>query len=67
MKKELNVSGMMCEGCENRIKNALETVEGLDNVEANHENGKVEFNYTNEEDIEKAIKLIENLGFEVNE
>ena len=31
----------MCEGCENRVKNALSTIEGITNVEANHKTGKV--------------------------
>ena len=25
----LNVKGMMCGGCENRVKNALSTIEGV--------------------------------------
>ena len=32
----LNVEGMMCEGCENRIKNALGTIEGVIDVSAKH-------------------------------
>lgn len=67
MKKVLNVSGMMCQGCENRIKNALSSLDTVENVVALHESGKVEFNYTNDEDVTKAIEIIENLGFKVNE
>ena len=33
---ELNVKGMACEGCENRIKNALKNVEGVESVTADH-------------------------------
>ena len=33
--KEINikVKGMMCEGCENRIKNAVSTINGVESVE----------------------------------
>ena len=37
----IKVKGMMCEGCENRIKNALGEVEGIKEVEANHNTGLV--------------------------
>ena len=37
---EIHVKGMVCEGCENRVKNALLTIEGITNVEANHKTGK---------------------------
>ena len=39
---ELDVTGMMCTGCENRIKNALSEIKGIESVEANHETGKVQ-------------------------
>ncbi len=67
MQKKLNVSGMMCQGCENRVINALSSVDAIDDVKASSEKGIVEFTYTSEEDIKKAIELIENLGFKVNE
>ena len=38
---EIKVKGMVCEGCENRVKNALSTIDGVDNVEANHKTGIV--------------------------
>ena len=41
--KEINlkVNGMHCKGCENRIKNLLSTIDGVDEVIANHINGTV--------------------------
>ena len=38
---KLNVEGMVCTGCENRVKNVLSDIEGIEKVEANHENGTV--------------------------
>ena len=37
----INVEGMMCAGCENRVKSALGEIEGVAEVIANHENGTV--------------------------
>ncbi len=65
--KELifNVEGMVCNGCENRVQNALKTIDGVEEVIANHENGTVKVTLNKEVD-EKTIKeKIEDIGFEV--
>jgi copper chaperone len=56
---------MVCNGCENRVKNALTNIEGVKTVLADHNTGKVVV--TSNEDIsENVIKeKIEDLGFEV--
>ena len=65
--KEINlkVNGMVCNGCENRVKNALKNIDGVENVIANHESGVV--TVTSKEEIEKSLieETIENLGFEI--
>lgn len=62
----LNVEGMMCTGCENRIVNAVSTIEGVESVKANHETGKVTI--TAEEDkIEEIKNKINDIGFTVKE
>ena len=38
---KIKVNGMVCEGCENRVKNALSTIDGIEKVEANHKTGDV--------------------------
>ena len=38
---ELKIDGMHCSGCENRVKNSLKTINGIKEVEANHETGIV--------------------------
>lgn len=62
---KIKVNGMVCEGCENRVKNALSTVEGIETIEANHKTGIVTVVINKE--IEKSIieEKIDNLGFEV--
>ena len=63
---ELDVEGMMCSGCENRIKNAVGSIEGIESVDANHEIGKVKV--TMSEDKTKEVKeRIEDIGFTVKE
>ena len=62
---KLNVSGMMCSGCENRVKNAIYTLDGVKNVEADHENGSVIVKSDIKIDIEKIKSIITDLGFDV--
>jgi len=61
----IKVNGMMCEGCENRIKNTLNSIDGVENVEANHLIGIIEVLAT--ENISKNYleEKIEDIGFEV--
>ena len=61
----IKVKGMMCEGCENRIKNALVEVEGIKEVEANHNTGLVKITSTDEVKKEDMEETIEDIGFEV--
>lgn len=61
---ELDVEGMMCSGCENRIKNAVGSIEEIESVDANHKTGKVKV--TMSKDITKEVKeRIEDIGFTV--
>ena len=64
--KEINlkVKGMHCEGCENRIKNSLSTIDGVDEVIANHVDGTVLVKTNKEVDLEEIKERIEDLGFE---
>ncbi len=61
----INVKGMVCGGCENRIKNALEEIKGVEKVEANYKTGIVKI-LANENIDRKAMEdTIEDIGFEV--
>ena len=62
---KIKVKGMVCEGCENRVKNALLAMEGIEKVEANHKEGIV--TVITQKEIEKTIieEKIEDLGFEI--
>lgn len=60
----IKVQGMACEGCENRIQNALKNMEGIEKVVANHKEGTVIVK-ANEIYIDKVKERIEDLGFTV--
>ena len=60
----LNVKGMMCEGCEKRVVNALSEVDEIKNVEASHKDGTVKFETDGDIEIDKIKSIIEDLGYE---
>ncbi len=63
----IKVEGMVCGGCENRVQNALKTLEGVENVVADHTNGTVTITAKEEVSISVMKETIEDLGFEVKE
>lgn len=63
----LKVQGIMCAGCENRIKNSLKAIEGVKEVEADHITGTVNVKTKGKVDIEEIKEKINNLDFKVIE
>lgn len=61
----IKVKGMMCAGCENRIKNALTELDNIKSVEANHKDGFVKIISNKEVNIGIIKERIEDLGFEI--
>ena len=62
---EFNVEGMMCSGCENRVKNALSLIDGVEAVEASFETGVVKITLTKEVQENEFKEAIEDLGYKV--
>ena len=63
----LNVEGMMCGGCENRIKNAVGAIDGVVDVSAKHDTGVVKL-IAKDNVTENMIKeRIEDIGFSVKD
>lgn len=62
---KLIVNGMMCGGCENRVKNAIKNIEGVENVTADHNTGKVIVISDNEVSEEIIKETLEDIGYEV--
>lgn len=63
----IKVEGMVCGGCENRVQNALKTIEGIENVVANHVSGTVTVTSKSEVTISTMKEKIEDIGFKVKE
>ena len=61
----LNVKGMMCEGCENRIQKVVKNIEGVESVSANHNTGKVSITANENLEKETITEAIEDIGYEV--
>ncbi len=61
----IKVDGMVCSGCENRLKNALETINGVVKVMASHETGMVKITFHDELDSSLIEQKIEDIGFTV--
>ncbi len=62
---EFSVEGMMCSGCENRVKNALSLIDGVEAVKANFETGVVRITLTKEVLENELKEAIEDLGYKV--
>ena len=62
---KLKINGMMCEGCENRVKSALALIEGVENVYANHNTGMVTVTTKEDLDISKIKEKIIDIGYEI--
>lgn len=66
MKKiEIKTKGMVCGGCENRVKNAISEIEGIEKVNADHKTGLVEIEAKDEVQVEEIEEKIEDIGFEI--
>lgn len=63
--KTYEVHGMMCHHCENAVKTALEAIEGISEVTADHTQNKVTVVFASPVDNEVIIKAITDEGYEV--
>lgn len=61
----IKVEGMVCNGCENRVQNALKNIEGVENVVADYTTGTVTITGKNEISENTLKEKIEDIGFEV--
>lgn len=66
MKKNLNIEGIECEGCINRIKNVLSKVKGIIFYEITLENKTLIMEVKEEKIVHEVIEKLENLGFKIS-
>lgn len=60
---ELNIEGMKCEGCVNRIRNVLASIKGVIAYDISLEDKKLTLEVKKEKIVQEVIQKIENLGF----
>lgn len=63
----LNIEGMHCEGCEKRIKNSLESIDGVKSVKASHKEGTVTIDLNKDVNIEIIKERLIDLGFSIKD
>lgn len=61
----LNIEGMKCEGCVNRIKNVLSMVKGVQSYDVSLEDKRLLVSVKNEKVLGEVTRKIEVLGFKV--
>ena len=64
---DLKIKGMVCTGCENRIKKSLMNIKGVKEVFANHETGDVKVVSNDELSLNMIKEVLTKIGFEVVE
>ncbi len=62
---KIKVNGMVCTGCENRVKNALSTIDGVKEVIADYKTGDVEVVAQDNVELNVLEEKIDDIGFEV--
>lgn len=65
MEYKLTINGMKCEGCVNRINNALSTIKGIKSFNVSLETKILTIKVKKEKTLNEVIAKIENLGFEI--
>ncbi len=62
----LDVKGMTCEGCENTVKNAISSLDGIHEVTASHKNEEVCVTFaTGTVEMDKIAEAITGVGYDV--
>ena len=63
MKTELEIDGLKCEGCINRIRNVLSEIKGITSYQISLEDKTLRIEAKNEKVLKEVIEKINNLGF----
>ncbi len=63
----LNIEGMHCTGCQNRIQNALSNQPTIKNLQVSLENHQATFELTDEGSLDSIVELLTDLGFTVTD
>ena len=64
---KIKINGMVCGGCENRVKIALSEISGVESVDADHNTGIVTVKSKEDLDISQIKEKIIDIGYEIVE
>lgn len=64
-RKTLSVTGMSCNGCEQNVENALQNVEGVRKVEADHDADTVDVVIEDDASDDDLTKAVHDAGYDV--
>lgn len=65
MRKIINIEGMHCEHCSNRVNKSLSSLDGVKKVKVDLKKKTAEIELTNEVSDQLIIETISDAGFEV--
>ncbi len=65
MKIKLNIEGMKCEGCMNRIQQVLNNIKGIENSHLSLKDATLSLELKQEKIVDEIIEKISELGFTV--
>ena len=63
----IKINGMVCGGCENRVKTALSEISGIESVDADHNTGIVTIKSEKDLEVAKIKERITDIGYEIIE
>lgn len=63
MSKGLIVNGMSCDGCEEIVEDALDSIDGITEVDANHENNTVRIEVSNTPSLGRIKEAVDFAGY----
>jgi len=64
-RRTLSVIGMSCDGCEQKVKNALRSLDGVSRIEADHEADTVDVVMDDDVSDTDLTAAIEGAGYDV--
>ena len=64
---KIKINGMVCGGCENRVKTALSEISGVESVDADYNTGIVTIKSEKDLEIGQIKEKIIDLGYEIIE
>ncbi len=65
MKKTIKIKGMSCQHCVMAVTKALESIEGIESVSVNLEEGEAAFEERKTVDRDEIAKKVRDAGYEV--